>query len=260
VDSHTEAETGGSTSETETESESESETTGTTAQLFIPADDLATCFGCDPFAQDCPEGEKCVPYSSSGGNWDDSKCVPVLGEQTVGDSCTYAGTLESTDDCDATSFCFGVEDVDGELIGNCHSFCKGSADMPECPEGFTCPIMNAGSINLCVQACDPITQDCFNGEGCYWGDSSFSCVSTQGPGIADGEPCSYINDCTPSSMCTTAEVLPACNGAACCSPFCNLELGDVQCEARPRTMCLPLFEQGMAPLGEDQLGVCILAS
>jgi hypothetical protein len=248
-------------SDTSSDSSDTSTDSGTTSGSgFVPLTDLATCGGsCDPWIQDCPEGEKCVPYASSGGNWDSNKCVPVLGEQTSGESCTYAGMVESTDDCDATSFCFGVEEVDGELIGNCHGFCQGTPDTPECPDGFVCPIANDGSISLCIEACDPILQDCSNGEGCYWGTDSFICISTLvDPGIPDGQPCGYINDCMPGSMCATAEVLPECNGSACCSPFCDLGVGNVQCEGLPGTSCLSLFEEGMAPQGYDHLGLCIL--
>ncbi len=216
---------------------------------------------CDPFMQNCPEGEKCVPYSSTGSEqFDAHKCVPVLGEQPAGEPCTYAGTAESTDDCDATGVCWNVHDVDGELVGTCYTFCMGTVDTPECPEGTVCPISGSGSLDLCVDTCDPIAQDCDDeGTACYyWATGSFVCI----PPLTDlppGATCGFINDCT-AALCVTAEVLPTCDGSSCCASWCDVDLGDDQCAAVPGTACVVFFEQGMAPSGYDHVGVCIVPS
>src|SRR5690606_4445407 len=85
-----------------------SQTTGVTTN-FVPDDDFAGVTSeCDPFMQDCPDGEKCVPYGSTGGNWDANKCVAVTGSGAAGDPCTYGGTSEATDDCDDNTHCWDV--------------------------------------------------------------------------------------------------------------------------------------------------------
>jgi hypothetical protein len=247
-----------STSETSTSETSTSETTDPRETVgFVPEYDEYWGDECDSFAQDCPEGEKCVPYASSGYSWDALKCVPVLGEQAPGESCTYSGAEASTDDCDATSFCWNVMDVGGEAIGTCTPFCTGTGDEPECPEGSACTISSDGVVYLCVSNCDPILQDCNDGLACYWATNGFNCIFTT-QDIPPGEPCGFINDCVAGNGCLTAEVLPSCADAACCSPFCDLSLVDQTCDVLPGTACVAFFEQGMAPPGYENVGVCIL--
>jgi hypothetical protein len=220
----------GSSSST-TSSSSETGTHETTTDSgetwgFVPIEDMWELNECDPVAQDCPDGEKCVPYSSVGDSWDGSKCVPVLGDQSAGEPCTYAGTVESTDDCDATSFCW---EVNQDGAGTCRLFCTGTLNTPECPEGSSCLFSNSLVIFLCIPACDPILQDCAGGLACYWANNGFECIFTT-QDIPPGEPCGFFNDCVEGNGCLDAEYIPGCNGSACCSPFCDLQVGDAQCE------------------------------
>jgi hypothetical protein len=234
---------------------SETSTTGP-SNTFVP-DYGGPLSECDVFAHDCPDGEKCVPYSSTGADWDAHKCVPVTGDQAHGEPCTYAGTAEATDDCDENSGCYDVHEVDGELIGTCHAFCMGTADDPECPPSTSCLISSSGSLGYCVFACDPVAQDCGARLGCYWTGGEFSCTFTS-ENIPVGEPCGFINDCAPGLLCANTDVLPACNGSACCAIFCSLSVGDSQCAAVPGTACVPFYYDGFAPPGYEDTGVCIV--
>jgi hypothetical protein len=243
-------------STTETSTTETSITDSGDTHNFVPEYDVWEVDECDSFMQDCPEGEKCVPYGSTGGTWDAHKCVPVTGDQAPGEPCTYGGVVEATDDCDATSFCWDVMDIDGEAIGTCHLFCTGTADMPECPPKSQCLISGSGVINLCIPTCDPILQDCGEGLACYWA-TGFNCIFTT-QDIPVGEPCGFINDCAAGLGCLTAEVLPSCAGSACCAPWCQLGAGDQQCEVLPGTTCVSFFEEGMAPPGYEHVGVCIV--
>jgi hypothetical protein len=231
-------------------------TTGvTTGGGFVPEDDFGAVSECDPFMQDCPDGEKCVPYGSTGGNWDANKCVPITGSGSVGDTCTYGGASAATDDCDAATHCWDVQDVDGQLVGTCTPFCTGSADSPQCAPGTSCLIANDGSINLCIQTCDPLLQDCGGGNlACFWANNDFQCIFTT-QNIPTGEPCGFINDCAGGNACLNAEVLPNCNGSACCGSFCDLS--DPTCTT-PGTECSAFFEEGMSPPGYEDVGVCII--
>jgi hypothetical protein len=249
-----------STSESTTSPEpTDSETSSDewTSADFIPDEDVWVADQCDPYEQDCPDGEKCVPYGSTGGNWDANKCVPIMGDGEPGEPCWYGGVYEATDDCDATSVCWDVMAVDGEAIGTCHSLCTGTADNPECPVGSSCLIASDSSVNICIFNCSPILQDCGRGLACFWANGNFNCIFTT-QDIPAGEPCGFINDCAKGLSCTTAEVLPSCEGSACCTLFCDVELGDQQCEAMPGTSCVPFFEDGQAPPGYELLGLCML--
>ena len=241
-----------------TEDSASTDDTGESTHVtFIPDDQPPDPTSCDPFAQDCAEGEKCVPYASDGGSWDANKCVPVNGDQAPGEPCIYAGAREGTDDCDATSLCWYVEEIEGELVGECLPFCLGNPERYECPEGSFCPISAQGTVNVCLPRCDPVAQNCDGGHGCYWANWDFTCAPTL-ESIPAGEPCGFINDCAPGHLCATEEVMPDCAGSACCSPFCHLELGDEQCASVPGTVCSSFFEVGTAPPGYEHVGVCIL--
>ncbi|HVI01648.1 MAG TPA: hypothetical protein VM869_23190, partial [Enhygromyxa sp.] len=251
--SETDSSTSDDTEPSTSESGDPSTTTDTSSEApnFAPEEDVP--FECDPYAQDCPEGEKCVPYASSGGVWDDHKCVPVTGNQAPGEPCMYGGIVEATDDCDETSACWDVMDVDGQPIGVCTPFCLGSESDPECPPMSQCTLSGSGTINFCIKSCDPTLQDCGAGLGCFWANNDFNCIFTARD-IPAGEPCGFINDCAAGLGCLPAEVLPDCAGSACCSAFCDLNRGDEPCDAIPGTVCSAFFEEGTAPLGYDHVG------
>jgi hypothetical protein len=254
-----ESESSESESSTSESSESEASTsTDTTSEedsstFIVPVDFNSEQCMCDPLAQDCPQGEKCVPYSSEGDTWDCVKCVPVLGDQAAGEACSSDGIVMGTDDCDASSWCFTSE---GE--GTCHAFCTGAVDNPECAPDSNCWMSNEGAIWVCVPACDPLLQDCEQGTGCYSSGVIFGCVFVPSASLSVGEPCQDLNDCAPGLQCTEAEALPSCAGEACCTSFCEIGLGDAACDLLPDTVCMPFFEQGMAPAGYEHVGVCIL--
>ncbi len=255
----------GTTDDEATDDASEATGTGTGTSTstdegltFIPDDDTPSTDECDVYMQDCPEGEKCVPYASDGGDlWNALKCVPVLGDQALGEPCTWAGFVEATDDCDASSICWDVELVDGQYVGTCHAQCTGSPDMPQCPFGSSCTISGDGALAVCIPSCDPVAQDCNEGDGCYWANTQFRCIFIADD-IPTGEPCGYINDCAPGHLCAYAATLPSCAGSACCTQYCNLPDGDAGCVAQPGTACVSFFEQGMVPEGLEHVGVCIL--
>lgn len=223
---------------------------------FVPPEDIPGIKACDNFVQDCPMGEKCVPYASSGGVWDATKCVPVMGDQAAGDSCTYSGIVDAIDDCDENTHCWDVMDVDGVSMGVCTPFCEGTVDNPICGSDTSCLVANDGSINLCIATCDPLLQDC-QGDGiaCYWANNDFNCIfSTQD--IAEGEPCGYINDCARGLICLDASVLPSCQAGACCASYCALSEGG-PCSVEG-TECTAFFEEGVAKPGLEDTGVCII--
>lgn len=215
--------------------------------------DLTDTTQCGLWEQDCPEGEKCVPFSTDGGNVNGTKCVLVTGDGMAGEACTYAGTTEATDNCNEHTACWNRMDVDGQSVGTCTEFCSGSPDEPICPVGSTC--LNASeTLAFCLDDCDPLAQDCAEGLGCYWASSAFLCVF-QTEDLAEGEPCSYINDCEPGQWCTDAELLSGCAGWSCCTGFCSLS--NPTCA--PEHECSPFLDQDL-PDGYEDVGVCLKPS
>lgn len=247
---------GAGSDSTSTNEASTSTSSMETSADFVLERDMSVLQECDQFLQDCPEGEKCVPYASSGGVWDANKCVPIMGDAKPGEPCWYGGIVEATDNCEASSICWDLMENDGEVIGTCHWLCTGTPEAAECPAGSSCSISGSGVVNVCIHGCDPIIQDCGSGLGCYWANRTFSCVPAAFD-VPTGEPCGFVNDCAPGHLCAAVETLPSCAGSACCAPYCDLERGDQPCQALPGTSCLPFFAEGTAPPGYEHIGICI---
>lgn len=225
---------------------------------FLPnAGDVAGANECDPFNQDCPEGEKCVPYIDTGDTWDANKCVPVTGNGVLGDQCKTDSLTGGTDDCDANHLCWQlVYNDENELIGTCLPFCAGTPGNPQCGEGEACQVTNDGVVTVCVGTCDPLIQDCnLEGIGCYIAGAQdfFACQPISG-GYEEDQPCIYTNDCLPGLYCAFGEAVPGCNQNACCTSYCDITDGNA-CAGKPGTQCVPFFDMP-SPLYAN-LGVCI---
>jgi hypothetical protein len=209
-----------------------------------PTVDVGAETQCDPFVQDCPDGEKCVPYAMSGESWDRNTCVPILGDGKPGDACSYDGPATATDDCDGSSLCWNEV---------CTAFCKGSPDNPQCAEQTVCMISNAGSVTLCVDPCDPIAQDCADPWVCHWSDYGFVCMP-EDQKIPIGEPCVTMNDCVAGSGCVDASLVPDCAGASCCAEYCSI--AEPLC-ATPGSECVSFFADD-PPAGYEDIGICVV--
>jgi hypothetical protein len=194
---------------------------------------------CDPFAQDCPPGEKCVPWTSNGGN-----CVPILGDAAVGEPCSGLGF----DDCDATSVCVG---------GICQPLCTGDEQMPSCPQGYACSLPDYGSP-LCVQPCHPLTESCAASElACMWTGALFGCIGTADAQAPTGQHCSDSTECA-SGVCLGWDINVNCpfDAGGCCTDFCALSAGDGPCQVtNPNHTCEPFFVE--LPPGYEDVGICI---
>ena len=224
---------------------------------FVVLPDGGAVNTCDPAAQDCPEGEKCTAYVVMGGCCvDANKCVPVIGNGQIGDPCVRTA---DNDDCDVGLFCMTVTSGStGE--GVCLAFCD-VANQDCVDDGLpdaNCIAFNDGTLPLCQDDCDPLTQDCAGELGCYGvGTQGFVCsVPGYEDGLGnDGDMCYTIQSCKPGLGCTASEVLDGCSASRCCSPYCDLNEAD-PCTA-PEA-CVPYYEQGMAPPGYENVGVCAI--
>ncbi len=218
---------------------------------------------CDIWAQDCPMGEKCMPWADDGGgSWNATRCTEVSDNPgQPGDACTVEGSgVSGIDDCDLAAMCW---DVDGETnTGLCVGFCEGSEDAPLCSnpdEG--CSISNEGVLILCLAFCDPLLQDCSEGSACYPEVNGFFCTpDASGPDQGEiGDACGFINACDAGGWCAAAELVPGCTmSGSCCAGFCDLAEPMPSADCAAGTECIAYHEEGTAPPGEEDYGVCII--
>jgi hypothetical protein len=152
--------------------------TGISSGFITDPDGGGVSIECSIWDQDCDEGEKCAPWANDGGSaWNATKCVPVdANPSQVGDSCTVEGSgVSGVDTCDVSSMCWDVDPETNE--GTCIAFCSGSENAPVCDDPTTsCSIANEGVLTLCLPSCDPLSQDCPDGQACYPIDNSFVCA------------------------------------------------------------------------------------
>ena len=215
---------------------------------------------CDIWMQDCPMGEKCMPWANDGGgSWNGTTCTEIVNSpDQVGDPCSAIGSGTSgMDTCDRRQMCWNV-DPDTNM-GTCVGFCMGSEMMPNCPDPDTaCSISNGGVLALCLALCNPLDpDDCADGEGCYPSGPFFFCSpDASGDTGASGDTCEFLNDCNPGHMCVGAEEVPGCPTANCCTAFCEIG-NDFPC--LDGQTCIPWYDppsDAPDPCLED-VGVCL---
>ena len=204
---------------------------------------------CDVWAQNCPDGEKCVAWQKEA--WNGTHCSAVdPNPKSVGEPCTVKERGIKLDDCEEGAVCWN---------GVCTPQCTGNADAPMCPPGATCAAAISPNLHICLPSCDPLQQDCaVMGEACYPVNNTFVCaVDASGGSGTQGDSCSYINVCDPGLVCVWS---PACDG--CCSALCQLDV-DYTTEGAPSPKCpdpamgcIAWYEPGEAPPGLENVGVC----
>lgn len=229
-----------------------------TGGSFVPTPDGPEEGGwCTLLDQDCPPGEKCMPWANDGGpTWNSTRCSPVVDNpDAVGEPCMVEGSpVSGIDTCDHGSMCWEVDP--DTLAGTCVAFCVGREDDPHCERESAWCWQSREVLALCLPHCDPLAQDCPLGQGCYAVGEAFACtINASGifGELYDG--CDGINGCDPGLHCAAPELLPGCSfETGCCTPFC--ELGDpMSCPFE--LVCTPWFEAGMVPPGYEDVGVCV---
>ncbi|MEX1366527.1 MAG: hypothetical protein AB1Z98_25610 [Nannocystaceae bacterium] len=223
-----------------------------------PEDGGTFDFECDMFAQDCPAGEKCMPWSNDGDPvWNATRCSPIADNPDgLDEPCTVEGSATSgLDSCDLGLLCWGVDSTTNE--GECIAMCGGSPGEPVCEPDQTCSISNDGALVLCLDTCDPLMQDCPTGEGCYGTTlGEFVCSETLQPGTW-GQPCEQFADCDPGSVCVGGFLVPGCATAECCTDFCDLAAPDTCPGSARGVTCESWYRGGMPQPGYDDVGACV---
>lgn len=225
---------------------------------FIPISDGGpSSIECSQWDQDCPPGEKCTAWANDGGNaWNATKCVPVAGDPDgVGEPCTVTGSgVSGIDTCDVGAMCWDIDSDTGQ--GTCVAFCSGSENDPQCAPSHYCVITAEGVLTICLPTCNPLIQDCGEGQACYGlANSIFSCApDASGPEAGDFlDSCEFVNACSPGLNCHDGDVVPGCEFNACCTPFCDITLVD---PCPDGLVCTPYHDPGEAPPGDENIGLC----
>ena len=226
---------------------------GADATTFVETEDNTQGAACNIYAQDCPSGEKCAPWSDQADLIpDEIRCCPIQGEnpREPGDTCTVEGYLGScVDDCQTGTFCL---DIDGDGEGVCQSLCSGSATNPECGLDETCFVYFAGTP-MCFPTCDPLAQNCPDTQGCYpdeqeAGGTGFICLPTIGSTGDYNEFCFLLSACLPGFICVTADFLPECNSPlGCCTPLCDTGEEDTCSQFNEELQCISWYFDGQTP-------------
>ena len=221
---------------------------------------------CNLILQDCPNGQKCVPWNESGGIFPDGvRCVDEPSNpDLIGEQCVVTGGFGSgIDTCEKGSFCF---DLDNDQKGSCIAFCGGDPNSPVCDKpNEKCTVFFDPPVSLCFPKCDPLAQDCPAGQGCYMdeamlGSEGFVCMPTvlaPNENGDYGDLCYNQAGCAPGFACIYAANVPGCKSEYCCSPWCNIVENPELCASLdPKMQCVPWYEQGMATPGYENVGIC----
>lgn len=218
-------------------------------------------FECNPWTQNCPDGQKCMPWADDGSSaWNATKCTDIMPNAgKPGDPCTAEGNgVSGVDSCEKASMCWDISQETG--IGTCVGFCMGSQEAPTCPSLFNCVIDGSGTLILCLPGCDPLAQGCSNTDVCIpqpMGDGFVCVLDASGDMGQQNDPCEYANSCDPGLLCAEPAFATECDPMApgCCLPFCDLTMPKCTNQG---AQCVGWHEPGMAPPGLENVGICRL--
>jgi hypothetical protein len=242
----------------------ETSTAALTSSSFTVDPDIGAGGGglrCSAWDQECPDGEKCMPWANDGGNqWNATRCSELDPEAAgAGDACTVADSpVRGQDTCDEGSMCI-VGDADA-LEGECVALCTGAESDPVCPPPTTCHISNEGVLILCLEPCDPLALDCGPGRACVPGhNDTFHCF-VEGAALPLGAVCGQpLQSCADGMACVDADFLPACDDDFCCAQLCDLTAFDPDAACvDPEATCVSWWPDETPPVDMDHVGVCRL--
>lgn len=234
------------------------DTTGSSSSEADEGSDSSTggvVFECNVFKQDCPRGEKCVPYASDGFNLDATHCVPLVDlPASAGEPCVVSDVyFDQKDSCDEFSL-FWFVNMDGNA-GICAPICSAGSRLLPCADADECfGVGQSGLYNLCVPKCDPLDAFCPPGSVCYPTYDQFLCTDVVEPlGQTYGDSCGGLSSCAEGLLCVASEHLPGCEGINCCSVFCDTDQPNL-CPDSPMQECVPIY--GPENLEWGHVGYC----
>lgn len=169
---------------------------------------------CNPVAPSgCPDGEHC--------SWP---------EDADGPTCVTSGEVPFDEPCDDGTCAEGVCMSVGGPPLRCYRICDEDAD---CPDQRSCEFLTNRPFDVCEieeaeLSCDPVAQDCPDGQGCYLVAARDEPICLEaGEDEADAS-CQAANCCAPGLTCVDETCRPlcdpeggegSCEGEAACTPF-----------------------------------------
>lgn len=221
----------------ESDGTSEESSTGPTPDFLLPE--------CDILAQNCDDGEKCVP------DGDRTVCVPIDDNpQPSGGPCNLD---RPADDCDAGLICWPPDT--GGTEGTCVPLCKGDFEAPTCDDAqlHCAAYRREGAwFPLCRPVCDPTDFDCGPAAVCELSSYKTAFVCSP-PGLPltgeHGDKCDL--DGAPDPLCDAGlhcEVGQFGCGDGCCFVLCDLDMP--VCDVGE---CMPRLDDVE---GLESIGVC----
>ena len=219
---------------------------------------------CDPWAQDCPAGFKCMAFAEEGEPaFMGDRCTAVVNDpKQEGDPCTVEdGWWTGIDDCDYGLVCWDVNQDTN--TGHCVAMCTGTMDAYDCPAADdVCVFWVPGISHVCLTRCDPLIQDCEAGQSCLpeYAVNAAEWVCKAEYSFDEGQEfddCTFANTCDPGLLCFDPSLAPECAGAqgGCCLSICDL--GDPQCDGQgAECQSFYGFLGGEAPPEFADVGLC----
>lgn len=226
----------------------------------------APCGDCDVWVQDCPDGTKCTAYEEpphDDWTWDRNGCFPVdPSPRGRGEPCVVQDNPASgLDNCELGAICLFVDDR--TLEGMCVEFCVGPSSSASCNHPWdVCYYFGDGVIPLCLPMCDPLAQDCGDGNGCYEdGGGGFICFEQDSAAMGEpsdyGAPCGSLNFCDPGLQCAAAANIVECTFSYCCTAWCDFTLPNDCPDADAGQECVPYYDSSSPP-GLETVGICAI--
>ncbi len=241
------------------EADSSSSGVQSTGCSFVCPDAPQDPHECDLWLQDCPDGEKCIPYNGDGDAfWNDTKCFPVEPmPDALDEPCSAMDPgLSTGDSCEKGAVCWQVDPETGE--GYCAPLCTGGPDEPQCPAGNYCKIEDLALDTVCLQLCHPLVQECKHDGVCVPQNARFVCMEKQRQVARQGAPCEDVNGCPEGLVCVSGQYVPGCVAPGCCTAWCDISNPDVCSEEGAE--CLPWFGESEPPSPFENVGFCGLPS
>lgn len=255
----TTADDGGDTHAEHHDSESSGDTNAETSAETSTEGDGETTASTDPEGaecqadiQDCPDNYKCL-LRLGADDWE-FVCLPVNGDDGVGESCEHDGVITGTDTCNIDSWCIGPFDPSGApWEGLCYGLCVGG----ECGNADRC--VGIGSLPVCAPVCDPlIASSCGPSEACIFrAPEGFVCFPQGAEGNGIGEPCPTGASCAAGLHC--AQNVAGCGAEDyCCTDYCDANDPDSACAAQDQGAVCEVI--GATDPTQAHVGACVIPS
>ena len=118
---------------------------------------------------------------------------------------------------------------------------------------------------MCLPECDPLVQDCPDGQACYPVGVDWTCAPDVSGDLGTfGDSCQAINVCDGGLICVDASLVPGCDAAAgCCTEVCDHLDPDADAACAGSAggqQCEPWYAEGAVPPGYESVGACVIPS